>query len=165
MPFSMELTPAGVLAAGKWWTKEKADALSPAEQRSELLKALTLTTKQNQEYFSQFDENELVGKAATAVFLKETGIRSAEGLKTMTDDNQRNTLIVENGPRAGGLTGPDMWVMNNCELVRLALEWAATSGGSTYRSNGKTDALPILFADTRPSSSRTTASMSEPVSI
>lgn len=150
MALFMELTPAGVLAAGKWFTKEQADALPAQRQRSELISALARITCQPPEWFQQFDDTALVGKLGTAVLLREIGIRSEDTLKTMEDKDHRNSLIVENSVHCGGILVPYLQAMNDRDLVRLGLEWAATSGSKTYNSNGKTDALPMLFADTRP---------------
>ena len=49
-----------------------------------------------------------------AVFLRDTGIRDQAGLRTYTDNDQRNTLITENG-RTGR---QDLQALRNAPNVR-----------------------------------------------
>jgi hypothetical protein len=58
------------------------------------------------------------------VFLREAGIRDDNRLKHMSDDDQRNTLIVENNNHTDR---PGLQGMSNKELVQVGLEWFTKS--------------------------------------
>lgn len=50
---------------------------------------------QSGQYFQGFKDADLIGKGAVVVFLREAGIRDDQALKGMSDDDERNVLIVE----------------------------------------------------------------------
>jgi hypothetical protein len=124
--FTMKMTPRGVLLAGKWRTEDELNHMPTEDKRNSLINALSEQTNQPVGYFQGFDDNALVGKGATVVFLREAGIRDDNELKKMSDDNQRNTLIVVNN---GHTDRPisQLQGMNNQELVQVGLDWFANS--------------------------------------
>lgn len=124
---AIEMTLGGVLLAGKWRTADDLKKMTKEDIRNTLIVELNGHSKQPVEYFQGFDDNALVGKGAAVVFLMKARIRDNNALKNMSDDDQRNTLIVENGKHTGK-TNPEMWKMSDQQLVQLGLEWFAEQG-------------------------------------
>ncbi len=124
MGFAIEMTPSGVLLASKWRMADELKKMTKEDVRNTLIVELSEHSNQPAEYFQNFDDNALVGKGATVVLLMEAGIRDSNALKNMSDDDQRNTLIVENGSHTDK-TNPEMWKMSDQQLVQLGLEWLA----------------------------------------
>jgi len=122
MPFTIEMTPRGVLLAGQWRTLAELDIMPPAEQRNALVIELSKHTNQTEPYFSGFDDPTLVGKLAIVVFLRVFGIRNDDELKTMSDGVQRNAMVVENNKHTGRSI-PELSALNDKELVQMGLEW------------------------------------------
>jgi hypothetical protein len=69
--------------------------MSSEDQRNTLI--VELTAYSNQSNYQSFDDATLAGMGAVLVFLRGAGIRDDDGLKAMSADDQRNTLIVEIG--------------------------------------------------------------------
>jgi len=126
MAFKIEMTPRGVLLAGKWRTEAELNHMPTNDKRNCLIIELSKHTNQTGQYFQGFDDDTLVGKAATAVFLKEAGIRDDNGLKNMSDADQRNTMVVENNNHTDR-PGSELQAMTDKQLVTLGLEWFAKS--------------------------------------
>jgi hypothetical protein len=116
----IEMTLRGVLLAGKWRTEGELNSMSTEDQRNTLIVELSQHTNQPGGYFQGFDNDTLVGKGAVVVFLRESGIRDVNTLKTMSDDDQRNTLIVVNHSRTGK-SGAELQGLSNQDLVRIGL--------------------------------------------
>ena len=85
----------GVLLAGKFRTQHELNEMSADDQRNILIVVLSSLTNQKVPYFQAMDNFTLAGTGAVLVFLREAKIRNDAELKTMSDDDQRNTLIVE----------------------------------------------------------------------
>jgi|GEM_PF-1403439 len=119
---AIEMTLGGVLLAGKWRRADELERMTQEDMRNTLIVEMSQQSNQSVQYFQKFDDNALVGKGATVVFLMEARIRDSGALKNMSDDDQRNTLIVENGIHTSK-TGPEMWGMSDQQLVQLGLEW------------------------------------------
>lgn len=125
-PFTIEMTLRGVLLAGEWRTADELNHTTTENKRNTLIVELSGHTNQSGGYFQGFDDDALVGKGATVVFLRGAGIRDDDALKNMSDDDQRNTLIVVNN----GYTDrsiSQLQGMNNQELVQVGLEWFSNS--------------------------------------
>ena len=122
----MDMTVPGVLLAGKWRTKDSLNDKTTDNKRNTLIQELSKHTNQSVEYFQRFDDDALIGKGAVVVFLTEAEIRDEKVLKNMSDDDQRNTLIVENNAHTDRPI-PQLQAMSNQNLVQLGLEWFAKS--------------------------------------
>jgi glycerol-3-phosphate cytidylyltransferase-like family protein len=110
----------GVLLAGKWRTKNELNAMSPEEQRNTLIVEMSKHSNQSVEHFQAFDNSELEGKGAVVVFLRENKIRDINALKSMSDEDQRNTLIVEN-QLFTNLSADNQRILDNIGLMKIAL--------------------------------------------
>jgi hypothetical protein len=107
----------GVLLAGKFRGQHELNRMSNEDQRNTLI--VELAAHSNQSNYQSFDDYALAGMGAVLVFLRGTGIRDDSGLKRMSADDQRNTLIVEIGAQTG--LGSRLQGLINMDLVRLAL--------------------------------------------
>ena len=108
----------GVLLAGKFRGLRDLNRMSSGDQRNTLIVELAGRTRQPVAHYQSLNDATLAGAGAILVFLRESGIRSDQQLKTMSDDDMRNTMIVE----MGGQTGLDTQLqgLNNLDLVRMA---------------------------------------------
>jgi hypothetical protein len=122
--FTIEMTVRGVLMAGKWRTEEELNHIPTNDKRNTLIVELTKHTNQPAGYFQGFDDHALVGKAATAVLLQEASILNVDELQKLSDDDQRNMLIVQNNNHLDTPVG-ELQGKNNYELVQLGLQWYA----------------------------------------
>jgi hypothetical protein len=110
----------GVLLAGKFRTQHELNVMSADDQRNTLIVEMKRHTNQPGGHFQSLDDSALAGAGAVFVFLREAGIRTEPQLKTISDDDQRNILIVELG-RQTHLSGPVLQGMSNMDLVLLGL--------------------------------------------
>jgi hypothetical protein len=108
----------GVLLAGKFRTQRQLNTMSSEDQRNTLIVELAGRTNQPGSHFQSLNDATLAGTGAILVFLREQGLRTDAELKTMSDDDQRNTMII----RMGVQTGLDAQLqgLTNLDLVRLA---------------------------------------------
>ena len=107
----------GVLLAGKFRTQHELNRMSHEDQRNTLI--VEMTKHSNQSNYQSFDDAALAGMGAVMVFLRQTGIRKDEGLRMMSADDQRNTLIVEIDAQTG--IGSQLQQLGNMELVLVGL--------------------------------------------
>jgi hypothetical protein len=126
MSFTIEMTPRGVLLAGGFRTEDELNHMITEDKRNTMIVACTICTNQPVPYFQGMNDDELVGKLATSVFLDKADIRNREALHQMTDDDQRNTLIVVNNMRTDRSI-PELQGKSNKELVQIGLEWFTKS--------------------------------------
>ena len=126
MSFTIEMTPRGVLLAGGFRSEDDLNRMTTEDKRNTMIVACTLCTNQSVPYFQGMSDDELVGKLATSVFLEKADIRNREALHQMTDDDQRNTIIVVNNMRTDRSI-PELQGKSNKELVQIGLEWFAKS--------------------------------------
>lgn len=104
----------GVLLAGQFRTHHELNAMSADDQRNTLIVELSNRTNQSVGHFQAMNDDTLAGTGAVLVFLRETKIRTDAELKTISDDDQRNILIVEIdgqthfGSRLQGLSNIDL---------------------------------------------------------
>jgi hypothetical protein len=108
----------GVLLAGKFRTHDQLRGMSREDWRNTLI--VVLTDLSNQSNYQSFDDDSLAGMGAVMVFLREGRIRDDAALKTMSADDQRNTMIVEMDAQTGaGVTR--LQGLSNVDLVRVGL--------------------------------------------
>lgn len=120
---NIDMTLDGVLLAGGWRSATDLTQMSSEDKRNTLIVEMSNHTRiPEQYYFQGFDTETLIGKAAILVFLIKAGIRDIPSLKGMSDDDQRNTLIVENVGHTQYTVGV-LQGMNNRELVQVGLGW------------------------------------------
>lgn len=109
----------GILLAGQFRTHHELNGMSNDDQRNTLIVELTGRTNQPVAHFQAMDDATLAGTGAVLVFLRKGGIRTDAQLKSMSDDGQRNTLIVELASQTG--LGRELQAFSNMELVLLGL--------------------------------------------
>src|SRR5690242_17692902 len=126
MGFTIEMTPRGVLLAGAFRREDELNAMTTEDKRNTMIVACNNYTNQSIPYFQGMSDDDLVGKLATGVFLEKADIRNREALHQMSDDDQRNTIIVVNNMRTDRPI-PYLQGLSNKELVQLGLEWFAKS--------------------------------------
>ena len=125
-PFEMtfappiQMTPGGVLVAGKWRTQDQVGKMTAEDIRNTLMVELAKYSKEPvQNYYQRYNTDDLAGKGAVVMFLRDAGIRDVAWLKANTDDNQRNTLIVWLS-KTFSVPVPELQGMTNQELVLMA---------------------------------------------
>jgi hypothetical protein len=122
-PFTITMTPGGILVAGKWRTQDEVNKAKAEDIRNTLIVELSGHTNQPGGYFQGKKDDDLVGIGAVVVFLLKAGIRDRAWLKQNSDDDHRNILIyVLAETQRPGLQG-----MSNQKLVQIGLEWFAKS--------------------------------------
>jgi hypothetical protein len=121
MSLSIEMTLHGVLLAGKWRTEAELKMHDDVWWRNDLITKLNEYTKIEPGFnYQAFINDDLIASGAIVVFLSQSGYYDRDGLKTMTDDDHRNTIIVHNNVQTGIPTGV-LQGLTNRQLVRLAL--------------------------------------------
>lgn len=126
MAFTIEMTLRGILLAGKWRTEEELNHTSTENKRNTLIVEMTRHTNQDAGHFQGMNDEALIGVGAVVVFLREAGIRDDDALKKMSDDDQRNILIIEDNNRTDRPIR-ELQALKNQELVQIGLDWFAKS--------------------------------------
>jgi Pretoxin HINT domain len=109
----------GVLLAGNFRTQHELDKISPVDQRNTLIVELAGRTNKPVSHFQAMNDADLAGVGAVLVFLRRGRIRTDAELKSMSPDDQRNTLIVEVGKQTG--QGKELQGLSNMGLVLQGL--------------------------------------------
>lgn len=109
----------GVLAAGRFLTNQELNSISPDGQRNRLIFELGTRTRHSGAVLQSSDDATVAGWGFVFLFLREGGIRTEAQLKTMTADDQRNTLIVELNTQTK--LGAHLQSLSNIDLVLLGL--------------------------------------------
>jgi hypothetical protein len=91
----------GVLLVGKFRTQQQLNGMVSEDQRNTLITELAGRTTDTVGKYQSLNDAELAGTGALLVYLRETGSRTDQQLKTMSADDMRNTVIVEVGARPG----------------------------------------------------------------
>jgi hypothetical protein len=108
----------GVLLAGHFRAQHELNRMSADDQRNTLITELGGRTNQAGRHFQAMNDQALAGAGAVLVLMREAGIRTDAQLKAMSDDDQRNVLIVEIGAQTG--LDRQLQSLNNMDLVRMA---------------------------------------------
>ncbi len=107
----------GVLLVGGFRTQAQLNAMTYEDMRNTLI--VELTKHSNQTNYQTYDNATLAGMGAAMVFFRRTGIRDDAALRTMSADDQRNTLIVEMGGTTG--VGATLQALSTFDLALIAL--------------------------------------------
>ncbi|GET35315.1 hypothetical protein [Microseira wollei] len=122
MSFNIDFTLDGVLEVGSWRTADELKNMSADDKRNSLIVAMTHNSNESVGYYQGLNNNDLIGEAAITVFLLKAGIRDTHALQSMSHDDQRNTLIVED--QGHSPSTPNLQGLNNQQLVTAGLAWA-----------------------------------------
>ncbi|GAA4353785.1 hypothetical protein GCM10023145_20740 [Angustibacter luteus] len=107
----------GALLGGGFRTQRELNLIDHESQRNTLI--VEMTAHSNQTNYQAYDDAELEGVGAVMVLLRRLGIRDDAALRTMSADDQRNTLIVELDAQTG--LGQDLQGLTNIELAQAVL--------------------------------------------
>lgn len=107
----------GVLLLGKFRTQQQLNGISSDSQRNTLITELAGRTKDAVGYYQSLSDRNLAGAGALLVYLRGTGSRTDQQIKTMSADDMRNTVIVEVGAQTGD--GRALQALSNVELIHL----------------------------------------------
>jgi hypothetical protein len=110
----------GVLLIGKFRTQQQLNGMSRDDQRNTLITELAGRTKDTVGHYQSLNDADLAGAGALLLYLRDTGSRTDQQIKTMSADDMRNTVIVEVGAQTG--RGRDLQALSNIDLVTLVLE-------------------------------------------
>jgi hypothetical protein len=108
----------GALLAGNFRTQRELNTMSHDDHRNTLI--VEMAAHSNQSNFQAFNDAALEGAGAVMVALRRARIRDDAALKTMSVDDQRNTLIVEMDAQTH-LGVPRLQGLSNLDLVLTAL--------------------------------------------
>lgn len=114
----------GVLMAGRFRTFRELATMSHDDHRNTLIVELSNRTNQPVPHYQGLSDATLGGTGALMVFMRTSGIRSDADLKKMSDDDMRNTMIVEMAAKnQTGFAGGVLQGLTNMQLVQLGLGW------------------------------------------
>jgi hypothetical protein len=111
----------GVLLVGKFRTQQGLNGMSAEDQRNTLITELAVRTKDTGGFYQGLNNNDLAGTGALLVWLRETGSRTDQQIKTMSADDMRNTVIVE-VEALTGISGHVLQGLSNIDIIRRVLE-------------------------------------------
>jgi hypothetical protein len=121
MSLSIDMTLRGVLLAGKWATEAELRMHDDDWWRNGLISKLHEYTKRRPGFnYQAFTNDDLIANGAMVVVLSQVAGYGIDKLKTMSDGDQRNTIIAHNNAHTGIAT-PVLSGLTNRQLVRLAL--------------------------------------------
>lgn len=112
----------GMLQRNKFRNREQIEMMSSEDRRNTLITELAGRTKNAVSYYQSLNDTDLAGAGALLVFLRETGSRTDQQIKTMSADDMRNTVIVEVNVRTGRSIR-DLQALSSMNVVKLVLKW------------------------------------------
>lgn len=112
---------SGVLLVGKFRTQQQLNGMHPDDRRNTLITELVGRTKDTVGHYQSLNDADLAGAGALLVYLRETGSRTDQQIKTMSADDMRNTVIVEVAAQ-GHCGDPALQALSNINVVKLVLE-------------------------------------------
>jgi hypothetical protein len=124
-PLQIEMTMGGVLLAGGWRSAEDLASMSHDDRRNTVIVELSGRTNippDRPRFLQQFNDDELIGKAAVYIFILKAGIRTLESMRAMSTDDLRNIIIVENDARVH-LGARILQSLTDQRLAQIALGW------------------------------------------
>ena len=111
----------GVLLLGKFRTREQLNTMPFEDRRNTLIVELSNRTKDAVGYYQSLNDDDLAGAGALLVYLRVTGSRTDQQIKTMSADDMRNIVIVEANFRTGRSIR-DLQAMSNLAVVRSVIK-------------------------------------------
>ena len=109
----------GVMLVGEFRTQQQLNGMFPNDQRNTLITELVDRTKDTVGHYQSLNDANLAGAGALLVYLRGTGSRTDQQIKTMSADDMRNTVIVEVGAQTG--RGSELQALSNMDLLQLVL--------------------------------------------
>lgn len=106
----------GVLLLGQFRTFVELNTMSRDDRRNTLITELVNRTKQPVTHYQAMTDPDLAGAGAVLVFLRLIGARTDDVLATLSDDDQRNLLIVTVAGKTG-VSLPELQALSSLELV------------------------------------------------
>lgn len=106
-----------MLLVGGFRTQHELNAMSLDDMRNTLI--VEMTNHSNQTNYQAYNDRDLAGAGAVMVALRELKIRTDAQLRTISSDDQRNTLIVELDRQVQ--MGRALQGLDNLKLASLAL--------------------------------------------
>jgi len=110
----------GALLIGGFRSNHDLLQMSAEDQRNTLIMELSSRTKSDVHFYQGLNDDDLGGVGTTFVYLRQTGARSDAGLKSMTADDMRNTLIVIANQQSH-LSGPSLQGTRNAEILQVLM--------------------------------------------
>jgi hypothetical protein len=110
----------GALLAGGFRTQRELNSMSLEDQRNTLIVTLEGFSNRSGAYYQTFDDERLGGAGAVLVYLREARVRTDDELKRMSDEDQRNTVIVLVAAQTN-LSIQQLQARSSLKLVGLAL--------------------------------------------
>jgi 2-keto-3-deoxy-galactonokinase len=111
----------GVLLVGKFRTQQQLNAMSREDWRNTLITELVGRTKDTVGHYQSLADADLAGAGALLVYLRDTGSRTDQQIKTMSADDMRNTVIVEVAAQRC-CRDLGLQALSNMNLLKLVLE-------------------------------------------
>lgn len=108
----------GILFAGRFLTHGQLLGMAPEQQRNALINIMAAHSNESISHFQSLNDNDLAGVGAVMVVLLVGGSRTPDQLRTISSDNQRNTLISELASQ--GLSGSTLQGMGNQQVALVA---------------------------------------------
>jgi Clostridium epsilon toxin ETX/Bacillus mosquitocidal toxin MTX2 len=122
MAYAIDMTLRGVLRDGGWRSESDLNSMSTEDKRNTLIAVLAGSSRDSAGHYQAHNNEQLIGAAAMAIFLRWAEIRDEAGLKTLSQDDQRNVLIIENNKHTDREIR-DLQGLSDQQLVGLGLEW------------------------------------------
>jgi len=120
-PIAWDRGVGGVLLVGKFRTEQQLNKTSLEDHRNTLITELAARTKDTVGHYQALNDADLAGAGALLVYLRETGSRTDQQIKTMTADDMRNTVIVEVGAQTHRGRS-EVQALSNITLVKWVLK-------------------------------------------
>ncbi|QEL14153.1 hypothetical protein [Limnoglobus roseus] len=112
----------GALLVGRFRTMAELLAMSAEDQRNTLIVTLAGLSNQPVSHYQAMSDQTLGGAGAALVFLREAKIRDDAALKAMSDDDVRNTMIVEAQQQTNTDEPVDFFQgLDNLDIIQIVL--------------------------------------------
>jgi len=110
----------GVLLVGKFRTQQQLNGMKADDERNTLITELDARTRDTGGFYQSLNDADLAGAGALLVYLRETGSRTDQQIKTLSADDMRNIVIVE--VKEEGVCNVNLQALSNLNVVSFVLE-------------------------------------------